>query len=131
LMVLDHNRHSNELPVVLSEFGGIALGDEGNTWGYSRARDAEDLASRYERLMRAVHSTALLSGFCYTQFADTYQESNGLLFADRRPKFELERIRLATRGQFAPPQLPALGDDQSGTPGCSGRDNAASVELEG
>jgi hypothetical protein len=131
LMVLDHNRHSNELPVVLSEFGGIALGDEGNTWGYSRARDAEDLASRYERLMRAVHSTALLSGFCYTQFADTYQESNGLLFADRRPKVELERIRLATRGQFAPPQLPALGDDQSGTPGCSGRDNAAGVELEG
>ncbi len=113
LMVLDHDRHSNELAVVLSEFGGIALGDEASTWGYSRARDAEDLAARYERLLRAVHSTALLSGFCYTQFADTYQESNGLLFADRTPKFELERIRLATRGQSAPARLPVHGDGQS------------------
>ena len=29
-------------------------------------------------------------GFCYTQFADTYQEANGLLFADRTPKLRLE-----------------------------------------
>lgn len=38
------------------------------------------------------------AGFCYTQFADTYQESNGLLYADRTPKFALEAIRQATRG---------------------------------
>jgi len=40
----------------------------------------------------------VLSGFCYTQFADTYQEANGLLFADRRPKFPIEDIARATRG---------------------------------
>jgi hypothetical protein len=130
-MVLDHDRHSNELAVVLSEFGGIALGDQAGTWGYSRARDAEDLASRYELLMTAVHSTALLSGFCYTQFADTYQESNGLLFADRTPKFELERIRLATRGQSAPVGPSILGDEQRATPrGPTARGRAANPEQE-
>jgi hypothetical protein len=40
----------------------------------------------------------VLSGFCYTQFADTYQEANGLLYADRTPKFPLQDIALATRG---------------------------------
>ena len=39
----------------------------------------------------------MLSGFCYTQFADTYQEANGLLFEDRTPKFPLELISAATR----------------------------------
>jgi hypothetical protein len=52
----------------------------------------------YARLMRALDSIGLLSGFCYTQFADTYQETNGLLDAARRPKIPLERIAAATRG---------------------------------
>ena len=43
-------------------------------------------------------SLSLLAGFCYTQFADTYQEANGLLYADRTPKFPLERIARATAG---------------------------------
>jgi hypothetical protein len=126
--VLDHKRHSNELPVVLSEFGGIALGDEAGTWGYSRARDAEELASRYERLMTAVHSTALLSGFCYTQFADTYQESNGLLFADRTPKFDVDRIRLATRGHFTAATSPVPGEDQSKAPVRRSRNHPGELE---
>jgi hypothetical protein len=46
--------------------------------------------------MQTVIHTALFSGFCYTQFADTFQESNGLLTADRTPKIPLERIALAT-----------------------------------
>ena len=35
---------------------------------------------------------------CYTQFADTYQERNGLLYADRTPKFSIELIAEATTG---------------------------------
>ena len=46
-----------------------------------------------------VRSSELLAGFCYTQFADTYQEANGLLYADRRPKLPLEEIARATRGE--------------------------------
>ena len=48
--------------------------------------------------MKTVREIPLLSGFCYTQFADTYQERNGLLYADRTPKFPIERIAEATTG---------------------------------
>ena len=41
---------------------------------------------------RALDPT-LLAGFCYTQFADTYQEANGLLYADRTPKIPLDADR--------------------------------------
>ena len=65
-------------------------------WGYTRAETAEEFARLYEELLQTVIHTALFSGFCYTQFADTYQEANGLLNADRTPKVPLERIRKVT-----------------------------------
>ena len=43
-----------------------------------------------------VRELKVLSGFCYTQFADTYQEANGLLYADRTPKVPLEEIARGT-----------------------------------
>jgi len=52
----------------------------------------------FDELMQTVIHTALFSGFCYTQFADTFQESNGLLNADRTPKIPLEQIRKSTNG---------------------------------
>jgi len=58
--------------------------------------------------MRAIHTIGLLSGFCYTQFADTYQECNGLLYSDRTPKFSIGRIRSATRGIVPPVEQPPL-----------------------
>ena len=75
--------------------------DEAGTWGYARARTAKDLAARYEALVGAVHRSPHFIGFCYTQFADTYQEANGLLFADRTPKFSLDEMKAITRGQRA------------------------------
>jgi hypothetical protein len=87
-----------EQPIVLSEFGGIAYSAESQTWGYSRCQTAREFADRYRRLLETVRSLGVLSGFCYTQFADTYQEANGLLFANRTPKFPLHEIAAATRG---------------------------------
>ena len=88
---------------MITEFGGIAFSrDPSRTWGYSRAENVEDLCNRYLDLLRAVRSIPLLAGFCYTQLTDTYQESNGLLFADRTPKFALEHMALATRGPQSP-----------------------------
>jgi len=65
-----------------------------------------------------VRNLGLLSGFCYTQFADTYQEANGLLYADRTPKFPLEEIARATSGPVAfrtdgIEQLGSLAKDES------------------
>jgi hypothetical protein len=48
-----------------------------------------------------VHSLGVFAGFCYTQFTDTYQEANGLLYADRTPKFSIEAIHAATTGTAA------------------------------
>ena len=86
-------------PVMLTEFGGIAFSDDaGRTWGYTRSNTAEEFADRFRRILGVVRATPLLAGFCYTQFSDTYQETNGLLYADRRPKIPLEQIALAVRG---------------------------------
>jgi hypothetical protein len=52
--------------------------------------------------MQVVNSLSLLAGFCYTQFADTYQETNGLLYADRAPKIPIAQIARATMGSLEP-----------------------------
>jgi beta-galactosidase/beta-glucuronidase len=101
-MLLLSNTHEGDQPVILTEFGGIAFAaDASRTWGYTRVETVDDLAEAYRHLLEAVHSCTILAGFCYTQFADTYQEANGLLYADRTPKFMLERIQNATRGSGA------------------------------
>jgi hypothetical protein len=90
---------ADEQPVVLSEFGGIAYSDDPeHTWGYSRCRTAAELRERYEALLDVVRCLPLLAGFCYTQFTDTYQEANGLLYADRTPKVPLAALAAATAG---------------------------------
>ncbi len=90
---------AQEQPIMLTEFGGIAFSpDTHGTWGYSRVESEADFAERYINLLRVVRSLPILSGFCYTQFSDTYQEANGLLYADRTPKIPLEHLALATRG---------------------------------
>jgi hypothetical protein len=90
------------LPIVLTEFGGLTESKVKGDWGYTQAQSGEDFADLYRELLAVVNSLALFSGFCYTQFADTYQEANGLLWADRTPKFPLEEIATATRGEAAP-----------------------------
>ena len=106
-LVLEGKRHT-EQPLVLTEFGGITWSEDEGTWGYTKVGSAELLATRYLTLMEAVHSVGMLAGFCYTQFADTYQEANGLLTADRKPKFPLADIFAATTGASAPtPVTPA------------------------
>jgi beta-galactosidase/beta-glucuronidase len=97
LLVLE--AHASGHPLMLTEFGGIALSSEPSaTWGYSRCETAEQLAARYRELLDVVHDLKVFSGFCYTQFADTYQEANGLLYADRTPKFPLDEMASATVG---------------------------------
>ncbi len=85
-------------PIVLSEFGGIAIADVAGVWGYTACADVDAFERAYGELLAAVHAIEGFSGFCYTQLTDTYQEANGLLYASRQPKFPLERIFAATRG---------------------------------
>jgi hypothetical protein len=100
-LTLRGHEHAGQ-PIVLSEFGGITFTSaerRAETWGYSRADSAAEFEEQYSELLAVVHGLQLLAGFCYTQFADTYQEANGLLYADRTPKFPLDRIAQATAGE--------------------------------
>jgi beta-galactosidase/beta-glucuronidase len=110
LPTLEGHEHAGQ-PIVLTEFGGIAYAppeQRDGTWGYSLAETPAALDRAYSQLLRAVRSLPLLAGFCYTQFADTYLETNGLLYADRTPKFPLERIAELTQG---PDRRPFAGFD--------------------
>ncbi|GEM46033.1 glycoside hydrolase family 2 protein [Deinococcus cellulosilyticus] len=86
-------------PYMLTEFGGIAYTETPQKgWGYSTAQSSEDFIERYEKLLAAVHDSPVLSGFCYTQLTDTFQEINGVLDMDRRPKAPIERFAKANKG---------------------------------
>ena len=100
VLTLDGFPHRGQ-PIILTEFGGIAYQQDATTrqaqnWGYFVAASVEELLERYRNLLHVVAHAPLLSGFCYTQFADTFQEVNGLLYADRTPKIPLEDIQRAT-----------------------------------
>jgi hypothetical protein len=100
ILTLDGYLHRGQ-PIMLTEFGGIAYAREqqaqGETWSYSSATGQQELANNYRKLLAVVNGTVMFSGFCYTQFADTFQEANGLLYADRTPKFPIELICAATK----------------------------------
>lgn len=98
VLVLDGD--VTDAPVMLTEFGGISYdGDaEPDAWGYSAATSADDFDARLDGLMRAVHESEALAGYCYTQLTDTLQETNGLLRPDRTPKLPLERLRAIMTG---------------------------------
>jgi beta-galactosidase/beta-glucuronidase len=84
-------------PIVLSEFGGIRYHPDADGWGYQQADTPASLLATYAAMIAAMPLGAV-AGFCYTQFCDTFQEQNGLLFADRRPKVPLASLEAATRG---------------------------------
>jgi beta-galactosidase/beta-glucuronidase len=101
LLTLDGFPHRGQ-PICLTEFGGVAyipgqeIGDK--TWGYTRAHTEEEFEHMVCGVIEAARTTGMFSGFCYTQFADTFQEANGLLRADRTPKIPLETVAAAVRG---------------------------------
>lgn len=98
LIAVAEHGHRDQ-PVLLTEFGGIAFSDDpSRTWGYSRSGTAHEFTDRYRTLLGVVRDLPLFAGFCYTQFTDTYQETNGLLYADRKPKIFPDDIAAATRG---------------------------------
>lgn len=94
-----------DAPVMLTEFGGVSFVDRAHevdgAWGYSAASSPEDFADRVGALLEATLASPVLAGFCYTQLADTGQETNGLVTDDRRPKVAIERIRAMVQGRHA------------------------------
>lgn len=86
--------------VVVSEMGGCTLeADPAGTFSYGNLTSEDDYLARVRSLCRAVLASDALSGYCWTQLTDTYQERNGLVRADRSPKVDPEALRAALRGR--------------------------------
>ncbi len=91
---------SLEKPVILTEYGGIAVlhagvkevhtESDGEEWGYCLEK-SENFLQRFKELNRGVFACDF-AGFCYTQLTDVKQEVNGLLSRDHEPKFDVTKI---------------------------------------
>lgn len=77
--------HHQGEPLMVSEFGGIALEGSGG-WGYGKTASVHELVDRYRDLVGSLMAEGPVEGFCYTQLTDIEQERNGLLTFDRRIK---------------------------------------------
>lgn len=88
-------------PVLLTEFGGIRYTPRSavkHSWGYCDAKDAQMFLKKYAEIMRAVYSSPVLQGYCYTQLTDIETEENGLLTYGREPKLPIEAVRAVNDG---------------------------------
>ena len=83
-------------PVLLTEFGGRALQSDqkGEAWGYNgAAANEEEFLKQLASIMNGVYSCGF-QGYCYTQLTDVQQEVNGLLTAERKPKADMEKLKI-------------------------------------
>jgi hypothetical protein len=83
-------------PIVVSEFGGIALAGSGG-FGWNEAAGTEALVTSYREMVAALMAPGPVEGFCYTQLTDIEQEKNGLLTEDRQPKADPAVLRQITQ----------------------------------
>ncbi len=94
-------------PVMLTEYGGLSyVPNAGEEWfGYGTVDSPEEFLARYRELTEALLDSPEVAGFCYTQFTDTEQETNGLLRADRSAKLDAAALRaINTRAARSTPQ---------------------------
>jgi beta-galactosidase/beta-glucuronidase len=83
-------------PIILSEFGGVALAGAGGMF-YSEADGADGLLQVYQEMIEALMAPGPVQGFCYTQLTDVEQERNGLLTFERKPKINPALLRPITQ----------------------------------
>lgn len=88
----------NGSPLYLSEFGGIAYILPGSkvpeeAWGYSGVEKTPEAAlNRLSGQYEAISQSPII-GICYTQITDVEQEINGLMTYDRKPKFDVKKLK--------------------------------------
>lgn len=100
------------LPFMVSEMGGIGWSVSGG-WGYGAApKDMDEFYARYAGLVNAMLDAQRLFGFCYTQIYDVEQEQNGLYTYDRKPKFDVAKIRAITSREAAYEKDPPLAAEE-------------------
>jgi beta-galactosidase/beta-glucuronidase len=100
--ILLDGQQTGERPVMLTEFGGISFAThytDADAWGYSNASGPDDFVARLRAVVSALDESTFLAGYCYTQLADTLQETNGLVSDDRVPKAPIDVLRAIFAGE--------------------------------
>ncbi|OIJ64751.1 glycoside hydrolase family 2 protein [Streptomyces mangrovisoli] len=97
-------------PLMITEFGGLSVRADDDDFSYTRTASDAQYAALLRDLFGALHASEVVAGFCYTQFMDTAQETNGLVHADGTPKLPLETIRRIVTGE------PDRSDEKPGRP---------------
>jgi hypothetical protein len=96
---------SGDAPLMVTEFGGISMSQEEGSWGYEVVTTPDEYAARLSGLFEALRASSEIVGFCYTQFMDTGQETNGLLDIDGKPKLPVTSIyQIVTGRTYAGPE---------------------------
>lgn len=86
--------YDGKCPYLFDEFGGISFDTEQAGWGYGGSATEEEFYNKAGSLVKVIMKMfPFISGYCYTQLTDVEQEQNGLYYYDRRPKFEIQRLR--------------------------------------
>ncbi len=92
-------------PVLISEFGGIALNDAQEGWGYGeKVKNKDAFVRRFDDIVTAVKKLPYVCGYCYTQHTDVQQEINGLLDIDRNYKIDPKIVKEINQRQVNPLQ---------------------------
>ena len=88
-----------DMALYLSEYGGIQWDVDGvGGWGYGNGpKTEEEFFDRYAYLTKALVDCPFVCGFCYTQLYDVEQEVNGLYTYERKPKFDMSKIKEITQ----------------------------------
>ncbi|MGW5197437.1 glycoside hydrolase family 2 protein [Streptomyces spiralis] len=98
---------AGDAPLMITEFGGLSVRADDGDFSYTRTGSEAQYAALLGDIFGALHASPVVAGFCYTQFMDTAQETNGLLYADGSPKLPMETIRrIVTGAQPGPDEKP-------------------------
>ena len=93
--VFAKGNHYEGQPIIVSEYGGIALQDgASDAWGYGeKVNGQEAYLKRFDSLTSAIKSMTYMCGYCMTQLTDVMQEKNGLFDMARKEKVPVAKIK--------------------------------------
>ena len=91
----DIQPYKKGLPVFVSEYGGFICVEEcDDGWGYGDSiKTKEEFIETYDKYTTSMIDNPNVMGFCYTQLYDVEQEQNGLYTFDRKPKYDMAKIK--------------------------------------
>ncbi|KAK3681836.1 hypothetical protein LTR37_020840 [Vermiconidia calcicola] len=92
------SHHERGAAIMCTEFGGVNVApanDDGRkrNWGYTSARDSEDLLEKVDKIIMATVESGIVCGIVWTQLTDVEQEQNGLYTWDRQEKLPAAQMR--------------------------------------